>query len=157
MEIIDYPNYLIYDDGRIWSKKRNIFLKSSTTKKGYKNIGLCKDGKGRKFQIHRLVAIHYIENLDNKSDVDHISRIKDDNRVENLRWATGSENQQNVGIRITNKSGHKNISYYKQNDRWVYKKLYNGKKVKKVFESKIDALCYKYINQLKIRSCNFTL
>ena len=157
MEIIDYPNYLIHDDGRVYNKKRNKFLKHRTHKDGYKFVGLYKDGKEKRFSVHRLVAIHYIPNPDNKPEVDHISRIKYDNRIENLRWATGSENNQNKEKYYNNTSGHKNISYHKQNDRWLYEKTINGKKVQKYFDSKIDCICYKYISQLKIRSCNFTL
>ena len=151
VEIDDFPNYRIFKDGRIYNKKRNKFLKPQTNNCGYQGISLCKDGKKKNFSIHRLLAIHYIENPDNKSEVDHINRDNRDNRIENLRWVSRSENNQNKDKQINNKSGHKNISYRKPGNRWRYDKVIKGKKVQKYFDSKIDCICYKYIYQLKIK------
>ena len=46
-------------------------------------------------KIHRLIAQHYIPNPNNLPLVDHINQVRDDNRIENLRWATVSENKLN--------------------------------------------------------------
>jgi len=40
--------------------------------------------------LHRLIAITFISNNNNKPSVDHINRIKTDNRIKNLRWANNS-------------------------------------------------------------------
>ena len=53
--------------------------------------------------VHRIVAETFIPNPENKSEVDHINRIRNDNRVENLRWVTRLENAQNRGPK---KSGY---------------------------------------------------
>jgi hypothetical protein len=148
MEIQNYPDYLIYSDGRVYSKKRNKFLKEQTHRLGYKNIML---GAGNLFYIHRLVAIHYIPNPENLKEVDHLNRDKSDNRVENLRWINHSENCQNKGMNITNKSGHKYISYDKSRDRWVYNKTINKQKFRKYSKSKIECICYKFIIELLTR------
>lgn len=61
--------------------------------KGYYRCNLKKEGKRYDFTVHRLVAIAFLENLDNnKKIINHINGIKTDNRVENLEWCTESEN-----------------------------------------------------------------
>ena len=97
--------------------------------------------KKKTFKIHRLVALHYISNPQNKLQVDHINRIKTDNRVENLRWATNSENNLNKGLIKTNTSGFTNITKQKsksckQGFFWCFRPLVNGKK--KVIKVSID-------------------
>ena len=64
----------------------------SKNSKGYMTVGI-----GYKMlKVHRLVAEAFIPNPNNKPQVDHITRDKTDNRVENLRWATPSENSRNT-------------------------------------------------------------
>ena len=149
MEINGYEDYLIYNDGRVFSKKRNRFLKQAANGRGYIQVRLYKDGKVKSHLIHRLVAQHYIDNLENKRCVDHINRIRTDNRVDNLRWATHSENNQNKSFNKDNTSGHKYICYDKQNNSWIFQKTINKKLTRKLFKSKIDCLCYKFIFILK--------
>ena len=154
MEIQGYPNYLIYEDGRVWSKNRGgKFLKPGKNNDGYLQVVLFTDQKGKTMTIHRLVALHYIPNPENKRCVDHLNRIKSDNRLENLRWATYCENQQNKGTNPRNKSGHKYVSYDRLEDRWVFQRREKNKyKIQKYFKTKNEALCYKYIALLKINA-----
>ena len=148
MEIIGYEDYLIYDDARVYSKKSNIFMKPATFRHGYKLIGLSKNGKQKFCLIHRLVALHYIPNPENKLEVDHISRDPSNNHVSNLRWSTHSENCQNKGMPNTNTSGVKNVYYHKQRDKWVYTKTINKIKHQKYFNTFDEAVEYKN-NHLK--------
>lgn len=95
-----YENYEVSNLGRVKSLNyhrtdKEQIMKSYTTKKGYLRINLLKNGKGTKFLIHRLVAEAFIPNPDNKPCIDHINTVRDDNRVENLRWCTISENCNN--------------------------------------------------------------
>ena len=70
-------------------------MKPYTTYKGYLRLRLTKNGKGKQFQIHRLVAEAFIPNPENKPYIDHINTDRTDNRVENLRWVTNKENCNN--------------------------------------------------------------
>ena len=99
-EIPEYPNYLIYRDGRIWSKIFNKFLKSSISKTGYYKITLSQGYKKRKTcKIHRLLALTFIPNPDNNQYVDHIDRNKLNNNLDNLRWVTSSTNCVNRALK----------------------------------------------------------
>ena len=120
MEIKDYENYLIYDDGRVQNKKTKRFLKQHLVGSGYYTITLHKNCKAKVFYIHRLVALHYIPLIDGKNQVDHIDQNKTNNDISNLRWVNNGENQINKGVPKNNKCGHKNISLTKYNTYVVH-------------------------------------
>ena len=150
MEIIDYPNYLIYPDGRVYNKKYDRFLKPHlrlNPKKPddkYYIITLSNNGKIKKFKLHRVLVQHFKPDEWNADlQVDHINRNSLDNRLENLRCVSHSVNQQNTGIRKTNTSGVKNISYSKQNKLWRYEKMINKKIFYKSFKTKEEAIKFK--------------
>lgn len=60
--------------------------------KGYLKIKLLKKGEAKSFFIHRIIAVAFIPNPENKPQVNHINGIKADNRIENLEWCTASDN-----------------------------------------------------------------
>jgi|DEB0MinimDraft_4_1074332.scaffolds.fasta_scaffold00235_2 hypothetical protein len=153
MEIVDYPNYLIYPDGKVYSKYTKRYLRAGPDKKGYYRVNVSKGKKNYKtYKIHRLIAEHYIPNPENKKEVDHINRDRSDNRIENLRWADRSENTQNVGIRKDNKSGFKNIYYSNSKKGYIYRKKIRGKKYERYFKTLRDALVCKFVFCLLIKS-----
>tara|TARA_R110000822_G_scaffold18279_2_gene60575 strand:- start:14 stop:466 length:453 start_codon:yes stop_codon:yes gene_type:complete len=149
MEIAGYEDYLIYEDGGVYNKKYNRFLKPGSSRR-YKNIGLYKNKKRKTFAIHRLVALHYIPNPENKLEVDHISRDKSNNHVSNLRWSTRLENQQNKGDVKHNTSGVKNVCYSKEKKMWRYRKIINELRHEKCFETFEEAVEYKKEYELTI-------
>lgn len=59
---------------------------------GYKEVALSKDGKTKTVLLHRLIAMHFVDNPANLPCVNHINGIKTDNRIENLEWCTRSQN-----------------------------------------------------------------
>lgn len=152
MEITDFDNYLIYPDGKVFNKDNNKFRKLNINGRGYQYVALYKDGKQKNHFVHRLIAINYIPNPENKPEVDHINRDKTDNRLENLRWATRSENNQNKGMNCTNKSGHKNISFHKSSGKWVFQSRCQGVRLQKYFDTLEEAVDFKHSFDLKNKS-----
>ena len=145
MEIQNCEGYLIYPDGRVSSKRfKSRFLKQYDRGSGYYCVKLNK----KNILVHRLVAIHYIENPDNKNLVDHIDRNKLNNNKENLRWATSCENNQNVGLRKDNKLKIKNIFYREDKNRYIYSKIINKKRVLKSFKTLEEAIEFKNLKLL---------
>lgn len=90
--------YTIDPDGNVYNKDGHK-IKPYLDRKGYYRVTLNQkvDGKWKSklCQVHRLLAIAYIPNPDNKPQVNHINGVRDDNSLENLEWATAQENVQN--------------------------------------------------------------
>ena len=83
------------------------------TLEGYVSVSISRT----KYQAHRL-AWFYLHGVWPKNQLDHINRIKNDNRIINLREATASENHQNIGLQSNNTSGYKGISWRNDIGKW---------------------------------------
>ena len=84
--------YLVTKDGRVYSERRNIFLKTFDNGTGYIKLRISIDSKTYNKYLHRMVAEVYIPNPDNKPEVNHKNGIKADCSVDNLEWNTKAEN-----------------------------------------------------------------
>lgn len=87
-------------DGRVFTSQGKELKQYN--RKGYPYIVIS----GKKYSIHRIVALSFIPNPFNKPEVDHIDGNPQNNNVENLRWATRRENEMNpiTRKRISNSS-----------------------------------------------------
>ena len=84
--------YLISNKGRLKNEKTGRILKTKVNKRGYLCNTISVNGKIMVVKIHRLMAISFIPNPENKITVNHIDGNKTNNNINNLEWATYSEN-----------------------------------------------------------------
>ena len=116
-----FENYSVSDHGNVKNNKTGRILKEAFDGGGYVHLTL--DGKSKK--IHRLVAVAFLENPENKKCVDHIENHRSNNNLNNLRWATASENSQNKTIHKNSKSRVKGYIFIKhlRNMKHVYQSM----------------------------------
>jgi hypothetical protein len=123
--IKNFENYSVSNLGNVKNNKTNRILKQDNNNKGYKFVKF----NGKNKRIHRLVAEAFIPNPENKQCVDHINNIINDNRIENLRWATFQENRFNSSMNKNNTSGFKGINWEKNIKKWRAEIRHNNKKI----------------------------
>lgn len=87
--------YSVSTTGKVLSHQSEKLLKPFVNHKGYLIVQLSKNGHRQNKRIHRLVAEAFIPNPDALPEVDHIDNDMQNNKVENLRWVTGSCNTRN--------------------------------------------------------------
>lgn len=95
-----FPNsdkYLVSSQGYVLSLKTGKPMRHTNHKGGYLRLGLVLDnGYKQSLLLHRVVAITFIPNEQNKPEVNHIDGNKHNNSVTNLEWVTREENQQHA-------------------------------------------------------------
>jgi hypothetical protein len=127
-----YDNYEISNDGIVRNAKTlkilSQSLEKSTACEEYKRYIIKLKNKHNK--IHRLVAEAFVENPENKPEVDHIDGDSTNNHYTNLRWATRKEQMRNTKKPVNNTSGVKGVSWKSDRKKWkafcsVNKKQYH--------------------------------
>lgn len=126
-DIVGYEGlYQVSNLGRVRSLKRttkrfngfkvcefkdgNKILKLTRNNKGYLTVGLCKEGKEKKYKVHRLVAETFIPNPNKLPEVNHKNEFeKENNNIDNLEWCATKYNSNygTRGKRIASKLGKK--------------------------------------------------
>lgn len=111
-------NYLIYDDGRVYSLSTNKFL-SPDTSIGYVRYLLCNGTTRRHFTAHSLVGRAFIPNPNNLPILDHIDNNPFNNNIDNLKWISYSDN-----VKKERRIKHEKIAITfteeeLQNEKWV--------------------------------------
>ena len=97
-------SYQISDSGRVFTKRRldgnriiyGRELSPVLTSDGYLKVTLTKNSESKKFYIHRLVALQFIENKENLPQVNHKDGDKKNNCKNNLEWCTDSDNKKHA-------------------------------------------------------------
>jgi hypothetical protein len=121
----------IWIHGKKLNRQYGGFLLKGTIKKstGYPTVCLTKDKKELNQLVHRLVAISFIHNIENKPQVNHIDGVKKNNFFKNLEWATSKENNQHAYKTGLNHSGiaHKqSITIYQFEKDGTFIKKWNS-------------------------------
>ena len=133
LKIKDFEDYLIDENGNIYSTRKKKYLKTIINKYGYCKVKLQKNKIIKMFSVHRLVALAFIPNPNNCPQVNHIDGNKLNNNVDNLEWCTSKHNMNEaVRIGLFENVKKKNRENAIKNNLCKYHVLANEKTKKKV-------------------------
>ncbi len=175
-DIKDFFGYQVSNFGRVRSIDRTVamgshkrkfaglILKTNKDRDGYEGVTLKIGNESYRKKVHRLVAEAFIDNPNNYPCIDHINGIRDDNRMENLRWCTV---KMNANYELAKKNRSKAIKQSYINDpelRMVRANTFGKSNMKRIevfengeslgiFESQIEAAKHLGVSQSLISSC----
>ena len=129
-----FPKYKISSDGRLYSVKSDKILKGYKNTNGYIRYVLRKDKKTYYVYAHQLVARVYVDNPDNKPQVNHKDGNKLNNHYNNLEWCTMSENilHGNDSGLIDNAGQNNGMSKIKDSDADEIRRLYKTERFRQI-------------------------
>lgn len=132
-EIPDYEGiYEVNNIGQIRNSTNGKILKQQENPLGYKFVNLSKKGNAKKQRVHRLVALCFLENPEDKPFINHLDSNPRNNHLDNLQWCTQSENIQyaydhgnkkptkhRAGSKIGTTSKYHNVYLDRTRNRWI--------------------------------------
>lgn len=144
-------NYEVSNIGEVRNKTTKRILSQYTDSDGYKHATIVVDGKQYHRGVHRFVAIAFIPNPENKPEVNHKNGVKYINVVDNLEWATTSENVKHAfdtGLKSSILGSANSLSHYTDKQiHKVCKMLEKGISNKKISDK--TGVDRKYITDIK--------
>ena len=111
--------YSVSNYGRVQSHLTGKILKPGINHKGYLIVQLSNCGEKRNHRVHRLVAEAFIPNPKHLPEVDHIDNDMQNNRVDNLRWVTGSCNTRNREVCRQATSKYNGVRFDKKTGKYL--------------------------------------
>ena len=124
--IAGFETYSVSDHGNVKNNKTARIMKTRFHPEGYIIVDMRLNKQRYSKRVHILVANAFIANPDEKACVDHIDNIKSNNNINNLRWATNSENQHNKSMMSNNTSGVKGVVWDKDRNKWRSQIMIDG-------------------------------
>jgi len=95
-QIKDFPNYVIYESGKVINMTTGKDVSICVHKHGHHVVRLWHNNKTKLFNLYRLLAIHFIPNPQSKPQVNHIDGNRLNYALSNLEWVTQSENMKHA-------------------------------------------------------------
>lgn len=151
MKPIQFEGYEFYDiaeDGTVINRNTGKVLKPDLNYTGYKRVTLWRSAFGRRREfVHRLVAIHYVDNPNNLPMVNHIDGVKLNTHYTNLEWVTCKSNTRHAfqtGLRVgPRRLSHDTVKLIKalRTEGWSRKRIAEHLGYK---ESRISDVLYRY-------------
>lgn len=132
-EIPEYSGiYSVSNKGNVRNNKTKTIKKQEINPLGYCFVGLSFQGRTQKYRVHRLVALTFIPNPENKPNINHLDSNPSNNAVENLSWCTQQENIQyaytygnkvptmnRLGSKAGSSSKYHNVHFEVSRNRWI--------------------------------------
>ena len=116
--IQEFPNYSVSSFGNIKNNISGKLLKGHNDGRAYLKVDLSYNNIKKRVRIHQLVASTFIDNPENKNFIDHIDKVKHNNNINNLRFATPQENSRNKNKIENTSSKYKGVYFDRTNNKW---------------------------------------
>lgn len=124
---MNWHDFFKYEDGKLiwiyremgrdtkrWNGRYSGNEAGKVNSKGYIEVKL----HGKMYKVHRIIWEMHNGKIPEGMQIDHINRVRNDNRIENLRLATNQENQRNCNMRRDNSTGYTGVHFHKLTGRY---------------------------------------